>query len=351
MIRCLLSLIFAASALMASAEETEMDTALREAFARGDLRGLHAVHAIFEGKVIADIYFDGTDQNWGTPLGMREHGPDTLHDLCSVSKSVTSLLYGIALDRGLVPPVTESLIAQYPEYTDLGRDPARKAITIEDALTMQMGIEWNEDLPYSDPRNSEIAMELSADRYRYVLGRPIIDAPGDTWVYNGGATAVIAGIIERGTGMPLEQFADQVLFAPLGISSFEWAKGRDGTAAAASGLRLSARALATIGQMVKAGGTHNGTRIISNAWLTASKTPRARTNVGLRYGYFWWLPPGNAAPRWMAGFGNGGQRLTINDVDDLILVVLAGRYNEPDGWKLPVRVIRDFLLPVIAAKQ
>ena len=351
MIRFLFCIVILAYAGAANAQERGMDTALQVAFARGELRGLHGVYAEYKGQTIADVYFRGADRNWGTKLPVRDHGPDTLHDLRSISKSITSLLYGIALDRGLVPPVSESLIAQFPQYPDLANDIARRSITIEDALTMQMGIQWSEDLPYTDPRNSEIAMELSDDRYHFVLSRPMTGTPGKTWVYNGGATALVAAIIERGTGMRLEQFTDEALFAPLGITSFEWAKGRDGIAAAASGLRLSARALATIGRMIKADGLHDGQRIVSQAWLSASRTPRTRTAVGLRYGYFWWLPPGDASPRWMAGFGNGGQRLTINHVDDLILVILAGRYNEPDGWKLPVQVIEDFLLPAIAERE
>lgn len=353
MTRMLLATAFSIGVALTNAQgnETRMEAELREAFARGELRGLHAVHAIFRGEVIADIYFEGADQNWGVPLGVRQHGPDTLHDLRSVSKSITGLLYGIALDQGLVPPVSERLIDQFPEYPDLADDPMRRAITIEDALTMQMGIEWNEDLPYTDPRNGEIAMELSDDRVRYVLSRPMVEPPGKTWVYNGGATAVVARLIEKGSGMPLDHFAEEALFAPLGITRFEWARGNHTAPAAASGLRLSVRSLVTIGQMLRAKGMHEGNRIVSEDWIRASMVPHTINNFGLRYGYFWWLTPGTAAPRWMAGFGNGGQRLTVNHVDDLILVIMGGRYNEPDNWKLPVKVIEDFVVPAIIGKD
>ncbi len=351
--QAILATIFAAMLTVPSAPaaETDMDKALRTAFERGELRGLHAVVAIYKGNTIAESYFEGADQNWGAPLGVRTHGPDTLHDLRSVTKSMTSLLYGIALDKGMVAPPTANLLAQFPEYTDLPDDAQRRTITIGDTLSMQMGIAWNEDLPYTDPRNSEIAMELSKDRYRYVLSRPMIGAPGDRWVYNGGATALIGRLVEKGTGMPLDQFAEDVLFTPLGITKYEWARGTDGVPSPASGLRLSAHSMVKIAEMIKAGGVYAGKRIVSEDWLAQSKIPRATNVFGLRYGYFWWLPAGTGQPRWMAGFGNGGQRLTVNSTDDLILLIFGGRYNEPDNWRLPVKVIQDFLVPAITAKN
>src|SRR5205085_12213779 len=109
-------------------------------------------------------------------------------------------------------------------------------------------LQWNEDLPYNDPRNSEIAMESSPDRYRYVLERPIVQPPGQSWRYSGGATAILGHLVSRGAGMPLLEFARARLFGPLGIDVVEWTKGTNGEAAAASGLRLRAGDLARVGQ-------------------------------------------------------------------------------------------------------
>ena len=109
---------------------------------------------------------------------------------------------------------------------------------------MKMGTEWNEDLPYSDPKNSEIAMEYAEDRYRFVLDRPMVNEPGDWWTYHGGAVAVIAKLIADGVGMPIDKYAEQKLFKPLGISEFEWVRGADDVPSAASGLRLTIHDLA-----------------------------------------------------------------------------------------------------------
>ena len=327
------------------AENADATQALQSAFDKGELVGLHGVLVRLDGKTFVEIYFDGGDQRWGAPMGIRQHGADTLHDMRSVTKSVVGLLYGIALDRGMVPPPSAPLLAQFPEYPDLASDPARARITIADALTMRMGIEWDETLPYTDPRNSEIAMEAAEDRYRFVLAQPIKGKPGNRWVYNGGATALIARLIEKGAGMPIDAFARKTLFNPLGIKRFEWIKGADGVPSAASGLRLRLRDLARIGEMVAQNGIYKGRRIVSADWINQATNPLSKTGFGLRYGYFWWHSAPNSRASWSAAMGNGGQRLTVQPAFGLVIAMTAGNYNSPDDWKLPVRVIERYLAP------
>lgn len=340
-----LSLI-GAKTLSFAADNTALQQ-LNEAVAAGELDGLHSIYVTLKGELVLEAYYAGDDERWGTPLGMVEHGPETLHDLCSVTKSIVGLLYGIALEKGLVPPPDSKVLAQFPEYADLPADPRREFITIEDLLTMRMGIEWNEDLPYSDPRNSEIAMERSEDRYRYILSQPMEKDPGSTWDYCGGASALLGSILPKGTGVPLDQFARTHLFDPLGISTFEWIKGADGVPSAASGLRLTARDLATIGQLLNQDGLFNGTQVVPKSWLEASFTQRTALSNGLRYGYHWYLPTSEGKTIAISGFGNGGQRLTIQPQFDLVMVFFAGNYNQQDAWMVPARVIEDILAPAL----
>ena len=161
-------------------------------------------------------------------MGPVAHGPLVPHDLRSVSKSVVGLLYGIALAEGRVPAPDTPLLDAFAAHADLARDERRRAIRVADALGMSMGLAWNEDLPYNDPRNSEIAMERSADRIRYVLDRPIVAAPGTQWRYNGGTTVLLADLITRGSGLPLLRYAQDKLFTPLGITEAEWTAGPSG---------------------------------------------------------------------------------------------------------------------------
>src|SRR5262245_30459247 len=153
----------------------------------GELPGLHGMLLARRGRLALERYYPGVDHTWGRPLGLVAFGPDTLHDLRSVTKSLVGLLYGIALTAGKVAPPDAVLIDQFPEYPDLAADPARRRLTVANVLTMTMGLEWNENLPYTSPANSEIAMERAPDRYRFVLERPIREAPGARWGYSGGA--------------------------------------------------------------------------------------------------------------------------------------------------------------------
>ena len=327
----------------------DLGARLDAAVADGKLAGLHAVLVVRRGKLALERYYDGEDERWGDPLGRVVFGPEVKHDLRSVSKSVVGLLYGIALDKGQVPALDQPLVDHFPAYPDLAADPDRRRITAAHALTMTMGLDWSEDLPYSDPRNSESAMELAPDRYRYVLGRPIVSAPGERWVYSGGATALLARLIVQGSGQPLLDYARETLFAPLGITDAEWVAGRDGEAAAASGLRLRPRDLAKLGQVVLDRGRWGERQVVPADWLAESFEARAEVGGGLEYGYQWWLGrlQTNGA-RWVAGFGNGGQRLAIFPGLDLAVVVMAGRYNQAEAWKLPVSVLVDYVFPALS---
>ncbi|MCR6499776.1 beta-lactamase family protein [Shinella sp. CPCC 101442] len=314
----------------------------------GLIRDVHAVLVSRGDGLVLEQYCEGRDENWGQPLGTVVFDVETLHDLRSVTKSIVGLLYGIALDRGLVPPPEASLLAQFPEYADLAADPIRSGQTIGHALTMTLGLEWDEFRSYADPLNSEIAMENAPDRYRYALGQQVLHAPGTRWTYSGGAVALVGAIIARGTGKRLEDFAREALFAPLGISRFEWNCGRDGIASAASGLRLCARDLLRIGRMVLGHGLFEGRRIVSAAWVDASLTPAASAEDGLGYGRLWFtgetfVPASGGERPWMAGFGNGGQRLWLMPDADVACVIFSGNYNAPDAWVSPTRLWREII--------
>lgn len=334
----------------ASPDET-MDPALSERIdsgvADGQLDGLHGVVVIRDGRLALERYYAGEDERWGQDLGRIAHDANRLHDLRSVSKSVVALLYGVARDRGLAPPPVAPLLDQFPEIADLPQAEAKRALTVEHALTMSLGLAWNEDLPYTDPRNSEIAMEMAPDRCRYVLEQTLIEPPGARWRYSGGATALIARILAGAVGQPLDRFAEEALFAPLGIEKFEWIGRASDDPAAASGLRLRPRDLAKIGQLVLDGGVWRGRRIVSAEWIEAMLTPRIEIDEHLSYGYQWWLDAAANGRRWIGAFGNGGQRLWIGLTSRTVVVVAAGRYNQLDAWKLPVSVIVEHVLPAI----
>lgn len=304
---------------------------LDEGVRSGKFADLHAAVVVRRGAIVLERYYTGLDERWGQPLGHVAFDARTRHDLRSVSKSIVGLLYGIALAEGKVPAPDQPVLDAFPAYADLAAEPARRAITIAHVLSMTMGLAWNEDLPYTDPANSEIAMERSADRYRYVLSQPIVGAPGAAWRYSGGATALLGHLIARGTGMPLLEYARVRLFAPLGIEDVEWTPGLNGEAAAASGLRMRAPDLARVGQLVLDQGRWQGRSVVPADWITASLSPRTAAFEGVQYGYHWYLarrPDG--APFGTLAIGLGGQRLVVVPGSDLVYVIFMGNYYRKD---------------------
>jgi len=213
-------------------------------------------------------------------------------------------------------------------------------------------MDWNEEISYDDPRNSQTAMEAAPDRYRYALEQPIVAVAGDRWIYSGGATALVGKIIANGTGRSLPDYARTVLFDPLGIGETVWRVGGDGETNAASGLGMRPRDLARIGQMLLDGGTTDGRQIVPADWREASFKPAVRINDRRQYGYHWYL--GEVAfkslearrkERWIGAMGNGGQRLFVFPELELVVVITAGNYNQRDQGVPPDRVLTEVVLP------
>jgi CubicO group peptidase (beta-lactamase class C family) len=324
---------------------TDLAEKLQAGVRSGLLAHLHAVLVHRNGRTVLEQYFKGEDHAWDQPLGEVAFGPQSLHDVRSITKSVVGLLYGIALDRGLVPPIDTPLLSCFAEHADL---PDRTTITVRHALTMTLGLQWNEQLPYTDENNSERAMENAPDRNRYVLEQAVVAPPGTRYSYSGGAVALLGALIARGSGMSLRSFAVRHLFAPLGIEDCEWVTGSDGAHLAASGLRLRALDLARIGELVLGAGEYAGHRLVPREWLEASFTPAIDALDGLAYGRLWFIGrapvPHRGPQRWIGAFGNGGQRLWIMPSMNLSVVVLSGNYDAADAWITPVRLWREIVL-------
>ena len=335
--------------------DVDVANRLSRILAEGRAPDLHAVVVVRHGDVILEHYGEGEDFAWGDSLGVVTFGPETLHDVRSVTKSVVGLLYGIALADGLVPEPHERLLPHFPGHPDLAADPYRNRLTVEHALTMTLGLEWNEDLPYTTVENSEIAMEFAPDRYRYVLERPIAEEPGTRWRYCGGATTLLGGLMARGSGQPLEAFARERLLEPIGIAAFEWMRGDDGVASPASGLRLATPDLAEIGRLVLDGGTRDDRRIISKAWLNRSLSPHVTIEEGFDYGYHWYLSSvatdGGTSHPWVGGMGNGGQRLYVVPDLDLVVAIAAGGYEAEDQSATPTIVFEDAVIAGIGDRR
>jgi CubicO group peptidase (beta-lactamase class C family) len=297
---------------------------------------VHAVLIERDGRLVYEEYFVGWDQRWGRSLGQVAFDRQTRHDLRSVSKSVISALVGIALGSGAIRSVDEPILAFFPDYADL-TDPERKRVTLRHALTMSAGLDWNERLPYTDPRNDEIQMTWSRDPIRYVLSRPIVMEPGQTWNYNGGLTQLLAAVVQRSTKQKVQAYAQGALFEPLGIVDVEWVGDLDGMPSAASGLRLRPRDLAKIGSVYLHDGRWRERQVVPAAWVRESTrrhlpvpAPAGRA-VTVGYGYQWWhlcLQTAHGTVESATAMGNGEQRIYVLPALRTVVTVLAGRYND-----------------------
>ncbi|MDX1931392.1 MAG: serine hydrolase [Capsulimonadales bacterium] len=314
---------------------------------------IHALLIEKDHRLIYETYLSGVDEKWGDPLGMVDFGPDVRHDLRSITKSVVSALVGVALNSGAIPSLDMPLIDAFPEYADLRTDE-RLRIRLRHALSMTAGLDWNEEVPYSDPANDEIAMTFSPEPLRYVLSRPIVADPGVGFRYNGGLTQVLAAILQRGTGIALSDYAEKVLFGPLGISEYEWLGDIDGMPAAASGLRLSAHDLARFASLYLHGGEWEGKTVVPADWVAASTQRQfAFDEAGTSgYGYQWWYgqaetPSGETVvvPR---AIGNGEQRIFLLPTRNAAVTILAGRYND-FSFSPTEQILREHLVPALYA--
>src|SRR5215813_909740 len=190
-------------------------------------------------------------------------------------------------------------------------------------------------------------MNFAPDPCRYVLALPVTAPAGQEFFYNTGALRLVSAIVRKATGRPLDEFARETLFEPMGITKAEWVRVR-GDADTGGGLRLRPRDMAKIGQLVLAGGRWNDRQIVSKAWIDASMTPRTEATSNYSYGYLWWLgrsPFNGREIHWVGALGRGGQSIRIVPELDLVVAVTAGYYQDysAQAFQLLFSVFGDVL--------
>jgi CubicO group peptidase (beta-lactamase class C family) len=331
--------------------------ALTAEIENNNIRNVHAVIVEHAGRLVYEQYFSGLDERWGRSIGDISFDHDSLHDLRSVTKSVTTALLGIALGDDYQNAIDEPII-EYFEDLEGKFGAGVEDITLRHVLTMTAGLEWNEIdfcmllcAPYTE--NDELRLNATPDPISMVLGRPVRDPVGSRWNYNGGLTQVLAGLIHRMTGKHIDKFAEETLFGPLGITSYEWlgstAWSPEKFPSAASGLRMRARDLAKFGSLFLHKGVWKGQQIIPAEWVKLS-TQRHVQNIPLSpdgtigYGFMWYAGriTGNDDYHVIGAAGKGGQRIIIVPETEIVVTVFAGNYNNSrhrSGEKVFAKVV------------
>ena len=252
-----------------------------------------------------------------------------LHTLQSVTKTITSAIIGVAVTRQEFPSLDTPVLDFFKATPVQNVDDRKRRMTLRHLLTMTAGIDWNENVSYSDPANTTTQMEASFDWVQLAIDRPMSHEPGTTYRYNSGATQLLSYIFSAATGTDIEEYAERHLFRPLGITQYFWKRTPTGLADTEGGLYLRPRDLAKIWLLFLRDGEWEGKRIVSSSWVRQSTTPAIAVNAqGGQYGYKWWLYPYGSQGRFAwAGNGFGGQFPIAIPEYDLIVVV--------NGWNIP----------------
>jgi CubicO group peptidase (beta-lactamase class C family) len=270
-----------------------------------------------------------------------------LHTLQSVTKTVTSILIGVAASRKEFTDIDAPVLRFFDASKVANVDNRKRRLTLRHLLTMTAGLEWNEDVPYSDPNNTAMQMEASDDWVRFAIDRPMAHEPGTVFAYSSGASELLSHVFKKVTGRDIDDYARQHLFKPLGITRYYWKRTPTGLADTEGGLYLRPQDLAKIGYLYLMNGIWDGKQILQADWIKASVSPAvSEARGGMKYGFKWWLLPYGDKPErlaWLAS-GLGGQRLIVVPEYDLV-VVLTGWNIDPNR----PRSIRETLEPILRA--
>jgi len=326
---------------------------MTDEIAASSTANVHAVLVVRDGKLAFERYFRGGEEIYDRRIGNVTFDADTLNSMKSVSKSVTSLAVGIALDRGLITSIEAPIFSFFPELSDL-RSPEKDRIQLVHALTMSMGLKWVEATPDNEGNNDEVRMHMSRDPCRYVLSLPVTAPAGQEFFYNTGALTLVSAIVRKATGRPLDEFARATLLEPLGITVLEWTRFK-GDTDAGGGLRLRPRDMAKIGQLVLAGGRWNDRQIVPRSWIETSTAKKLEATGGFSYGYLWWLGRSmlnGKEIRWIMAAGRGGQTIRIVPELDLVVAITAGYYQDysPQTFRSLANIFNGVLRAVPQAR-
>ncbi|MBT8479792.1 MAG: beta-lactamase family protein [Gemmatimonadetes bacterium] len=249
-----------------------------------------------------------------------------VHTLQSVTKSVTATLIGIAIERDEIPGVDTPVFALLGAYDLSSLDPKVRDATLEDLLTMRLGIEWHEmDRPLDDT-NTTLQLEKSDDWVQFTLSQPADADPGVKWTYNSGASHLMSAIIQQATGQTTAEYAEDHLFGPLGVRDYHWKRDPQGLPDTEGGLYLAAEDLARIGLLYLQGGVWDGVRLLPEGWVEAATARQvndvapSNPNWNWGYGYQWWRLDASGLDVW-AGLGFGGQNLIVIPERGLVGVI------------------------------
>ncbi|MFW9906171.1 MAG: serine hydrolase domain-containing protein [Candidatus Thorarchaeota archaeon] len=299
-----------------------LDSTTELSFIRASMRSILIIR---NGYLIHETYFSSF-ANANTSI-----------NIYSCTKSVTSSLIGIAIDKGYIGGVEDLVLDYFPNRTIANLNTWKKTMTIENLLMMKSGFEWDEN-DYSRPDNDYTLMYASPNPVQYVLDKPMATTPGSTWVYNTGCSHLLSAIIDNTTGMGTQDFAQTYLFNPLGINLPQWAIDEQNVPYGGSNLRLTPRQMAKFGFLFLNNGSWDNQQLIPQEWVTTSTQS---SDITWWYAYQWWNEPHRNT---FSARGYKGQQIVVIPDYNMIVVFTA---NTNLIGNLYDTIIDNFIIPAI----
>lgn len=289
-----------------------------------DSDAFHSFILIRNGKILYENY-------------AFEYNPITIHAIHSVTKSFTSFLVGKAVEEGYIGDISDNVVSYFPEIeiTDIGEQ--KTEVTIEHLLTMRSGMAWDD--------NSYWNMFSTQNACEYVLNKPMEQKPGTFWSYNNGSSHLLAGLVQKTTGKPVYQYANEKLFEPLGIKDYFWIMDQNGVNLGCNGLYMRPRDMAKFGYLYLNGGKWQGEQLINKDWVSTSSKSHTPTSWGWygAYGYQWWIPEYGEA---FSAKGYAGQEIIIYP-DKNAVVVFTSNLPSIQTNSIIHKLNKDYVLPAL----
>jgi CubicO group peptidase (beta-lactamase class C family) len=314
--------------------------AMEAAIRAGEFKKIGSVLVARHGQLVYERYFEGD--------------ATTLRDTRSATKSITSLMVGLAIQDKKLTGVDAKILDLLPE-----RRRKLEKITVEDLLTMSSPLEcddWNDA-----SRGNEERMYLIEDWAQFILDLPMRgrmkigeaeEKPkyGRHFSYCTGGVFILSEVLAKTTGLRADKYAEQKLFAPVGISNAMWAYSPLNVPQTGGGLRLASPDLLKIAQLYLDRGKWKGERIINEEWVRASTTPHAEINGHQEYGYLWWLQSFKTSDSSFPAFfmsGNGGNKVVGFPKLDIAVAITSTNYNMQGMHEQTDRLLCEYILAAV----
>jgi CubicO group peptidase (beta-lactamase class C family) len=306
----------------------------------GDYQGITGGMLTVAGKPVFEAYGPG-------------NSADKRHDIRSATKSITALLVGELLEDGSLRSVKTRLSDILPdEFAHIAKDDPRRDIRVEDALTMRTGLACNDWAPASV--GHEDKMYKTRDWAAFLLSQPMAYERGEHFSYCTGGVVLLGRVIEALSGRPVPDYAEERLFAPLGITGARWEKTPKGHTDTGGHLRLKLADLHRIGALVLAGGKVGDAQLVDPKWLKEATSEQTRIYERReKYGYLWWLDSGEVKGKPVSlihAHGNGGTFIFIIPELQLVAAFTGKNYGKPTQF-IPLQILTREIVPALIPDQ